>query len=256
MRLQLLTKEGIQESDRLVDQYTEFLNGPKEKHEGIIKVEFTLQNTQDIEKSIEYLNKLTGSVPLKQASPRGRKPSGETPKATEDKREIILQELMLNKNLEDQEKLINFLRLECNFALLTEEHMEELNIELDLKKLHKGKFQWFMRCLKLAKDPANDKFDPNLAIGIAVTGEPQTKVLIYKFKEYHSKLKVPLADKTFVFKKQSISKFPSFMNPEERLKFRKEHRELLADETKKQSKFFKRWLPDVKLPKELEVKNE
>ena len=59
----------------------------------------------------------------------------------------------------------------------------------------------------------------------------------------------------FIFKKQDALRFPAFMSPEERLKFRKEHRDLLANPDKTQSKFFKRWAPDVQFPKSLEVVN-
>ncbi len=258
MRIQLLTAEGIQESDRLVDQYTEFNSGPKEVHQGIVKLEFTLTNSDDVQKSIEYLNQLSGNLPLKQLEKRGRKPGGATKASNdEDKREHILKEMMLDKNVEDQEKLIKFLRTECNFALLTEEHMEEIGLELNLKKAHKGKYQWFMRCLRLAKDPKNDRFDPNLAIGISVIGGiHREKVLVYKYKDYSTKVEVPIPEKKFIFKKQAALKFPSFMSPDERLKFRKEHREILADPNKKQSKFLRRWLPDVTIPKELEIPKE
>lgn len=253
VRIQLLSKEGIPESDRLVDQYTEFLNGPKEKHEGIIKIEMTLTNSEDIEKGIEYLQQLGGSLPLKEVQKRGRKPLEGTPAKVEDKREDILKEAMLDKNQKDQEVFINFLRAQCNFVLMTEEHLEEMGIDLNLKKAHKGKYQWFMRMLRLAKDPKNDKIDPNLAFGMSVIGEPTEKVLIYKFKEYDSKMSIPLPEKNFVFKKQAILKFPKFMGPDERLKFRKEHRELMSDPSKQRTKFYKRWAPDVKVPKELEI---
>lgn len=256
IRIQLFDKEGKLESDRLVDQYTEFNAGPKDTHEGPIRVEFNLQNQQEVQGAIVYLEQLTGLTPVKILKQRGRKPMG-APKADvlEDSRAKILSELK-TKNFADQEKMIDFLRNDCNFVLLTEQHMEEMDIDINLKKVHRDKgYSFFMRCLRLAKDPANDRFDPTLSIGMKIL-EPSEKIIIYQHREYIEKLSIPVPDKKFIFKTQAILRFPKFMSEEERLKFRKENRELLSNPEKKRSKFYRRWEPDVKIPKALQTTNE
>lgn len=249
--------EGRPLTDRLVDQTTELAAGPKEAHDGIIKLEVTIENSEDTTNVIEYLQQLKGLVPIKENQPRGRKSSGSTSKSKEqedmDKRLAVIDELEKDKNSLDQEQSILFLRNECNFVLMTEEHLEEMGIDLGLKKIHKGKYQWFLRALKLAKDPKNDKFDPNLAIGMKVLGEPADKVIVYHQLEFLKKLPIPAPKKKFVMKKQDILKFPKFMTPEERLKYRKEHRELMADKSKVQSKFYNRWEKDVVTPEGLKI---
>tara|TARA_R110002020_G_scaffold131482_5_gene293972 strand:+ start:927 stop:1709 length:783 start_codon:yes stop_codon:yes gene_type:complete len=256
IRIQLFDKEGKLESDRLVDQYTEFNMGPKDKHEGHIRVEFNLQNQQEVQGAIVYLEQLTGLTPVKILKQRGRKPMGAPkPDVLEDSRTKILEELK-NKKFTDQEKMINFLRNDCNFTLLSEQHMAEMGIELNLKRVHKDKgYYFFMRCLRLAKDPINDKFDPTLSIGMKIL-EPSEKVIIYRHRNYEEKLMVPVPDKKFIFKSQAILRFPKFMSEDERLKFRKENRELLANSDKKKSKFYRRWEPDVKIPKALQTTND
>tara|TARA_R110001632_G_scaffold29501_1_gene78274 strand:+ start:834 stop:1619 length:786 start_codon:yes stop_codon:yes gene_type:complete len=255
-RIQLFDKEGKPLSDRLVDQYTEFNTGPKEAYDGQIRIEFNLQNQDEVSGAITYLEQLVGKSPLKELSKRGRKPNSgyvNNTTAMEDARVKILEELKSKST--DQEKMIEFLRNDCNFALLTEEHMEEMGINLNLKKIHKAKgYMFYMRLLKLAKDPRNDKFDPMLAIGVKIL-EPSDKVLIYKDREFNTKLKIPIPPKKFIFKRQAILKFPKFMSEEERLKFRKENRELLANPDKTKSKFYNRWEPDCQIPKELLATN-
>lgn len=256
IRIQLFDKEGKPESDRLVDQYTEFNIGPKDKHDGQLKIEFNLQNQQEIKGAIIYLEQLMGLAPIKELKQRGRKPMGAIKAdVLQDSRNKILEEIKSNKFV-DQEKLINFLRNDCNFALLSEQHMAEIGIDINLKKIHKDKgYFFFMRCLRLAKDPINDKFDPTLSIGIKIL-EPSEKIIIYQHRNYQEKLMVDLPDKKFIFKTQAILRFPKFMSEDERLKFRKENRELLANHEKKRSKFYRRWEPDVKIPKALQLDSQ
>ena len=253
-RIQLFDKEGKPLSDRLVDQYTEFNTGPKEATDGQIRIEFNLQNQEEVSGAITYLEQLIGKIPIKEVSKRGRKPLGtERPDVMADERVKILGEL--ESKSKDQELMIEFLRNDCNFVLLTEEHMQEMGIDINLKKMHKGKgYMFYMRLLKLAKDPKNDKFDPMLAVGVKIL-EPSDKILIYQEKEFFKKIKIPVPTKKFIFKKQAILKFPKFMSEEERLKFRKENRELLANPEKLKSKFYKRWEPDCQIPKELIATN-
>lgn len=263
MRIQLQDKNGVVISDRLVVQDIELMNGPKLNHNGPFKIELNPTEADDIDKIINYLKALKGELPIIKKTTtagRGRPPGSSTSntyipkeKMLEDKRNEILAELEKPANVKDQEAFIKYLREQCNFVLLTEEHMEEINLELNLKSLHKGKYQWFFRCLKLAKDPRNDKFDPLLAFGIKVLGTPSEKVLVYVNRDYKTRLSIPVPDKKFIFKKMNVVRFPKYMTPEERTKFRKELRDLGADPQKQKSKFFLRWEPDVSIPDELKI---
>ena len=70
--IQLFDEEGRIISERLVKQDPEFNVGPKEVHKGALRISFTLLESADIEKSINYLNKLSGNLPLSSpAKPRG-----------------------------------------------------------------------------------------------------------------------------------------------------------------------------------------
>lgn len=253
MRIQLFDKEGHQIQDRLVDQLTECNMGPKEKSEGMIKIELAIQEKDDIERVISYIKKLTGLVPIEA---KGAKTYVKKVKAVnlddQDSREAFLEEL--NNHIKDQKDLIKWLREEQGFVLLTVQHMEDIGIKLELPKGTEQQF--YIKCLKKAKDPKNDKYDPNLAIGISVIGNPSTYVPIYLFGKLEKELQVPVPKKDFIFKKQEWTKFPVYMTAEEREKWRKEHRELSLNAEKEPSKFYKRWAEHVELPKAVKGKEE
>lgn len=46
--------------------------GPKVQHKGPIRIEVTLVNQQDISQFKEYLDKLSGNLPIKESAGRGR----------------------------------------------------------------------------------------------------------------------------------------------------------------------------------------
>jgi hypothetical protein len=262
MRVQLFDKEGIPLSDRLVDQYTETNNGPKEIHEGVMKIEFTFTNSDEVESGISYLQQLIGKLPLKDLQKRGRKSLTDSePKAPKEKNlskdektslEVRLanfyNELESDKVAENQKTLITWLREDCNFALTTEEALEELGIKINLKKAHIGKYQWFLRCLKLGKRPIDDKFDTTIMLGLSVIGEPNEKVVVYENLEFKKKVIIPVPEKQYIFKRLPILRFPKFMSEEDRKTFRLEHRLLLNDPNKEISKFYQRWYKDVQIP--------
>lgn len=246
MRIQVWDKDNNQTHDRLVDQYTECNMGPKEKVEGLIKLEVGFTEKDDVERVIEYIKKLTGLLPIsaKVKKAVGRKPL--TAENVEDQRDEILKEA--KEHCKDQKDLIKFLREEKNFVLLTTQHMEELGIKLE-KADDFAEYQFYFRCIKMAKDPKNDKFDPALAFAIKVIGKPDEQVGIFLFGKFEETWEVPIPKKDFIFKKQEFIKFPHYMTLEEREKWRKEHRELSLKPDKEQSKFYKRWLEHIELPK-------
>lgn len=261
MRIQLLDNEQRTISDRLVDQYTEFYQGPKNKHEGPIKVELHLDNTESLDKAINYLNQLKGDLPIKVTAGRGR-PSGSTspmmidkPGANEmtmDQREELMNEAL--KKGTDQDKLIAFLR-EHNFRFMMQDFVDALKLDFGCKKVHNDKYQWMMRLIKEAKDPANDKYDPLLVFGIKMVPERSPKVVVYFFKEFKKKYDIEVPKKAdFNFKTTSLSKFPKYMTYEEREKWRREHRILMNNpETHKKSKFYLRWEKDIELGDTLKI---
>lgn len=255
VRIQTFTKEGIPLSDRLVSQESEFYIGPKEKHAGPIRVEFTFLDKEDLDSAIEYLKVLLGDLPLKA--------KGSTKKAKPRKVEDIdNREEFLKESLNvqgDQDALINHLR-ENGFVFVMTDFIEMLDLKVNFKERHKDKYQWMIRMLRRAKNPKNDKYDPMLIYGISMLERSET-IVVYLNGEYNSKFKMELPEKPReTYKKSGMIKFPHFMVAEEREKFRVELRALLDNPNKKPSKFFTRWKPYVEnipaLPKKEENKKE
>ena len=89
LRITTLSENGNPLSDRLVDACTEMYAGPKVQHKGPIRIEVTLVNQQDISQFKEYLDKLSGNLPIKESAGRGR-PSNTQSKELESPREDIL----------------------------------------------------------------------------------------------------------------------------------------------------------------------
>lgn len=258
MRIQLFDKDGLPMSDRLVDQYTEFNRGPQEAHDGMIKIEFTFSDANEVNTGIDYLKQLIGNLPLRETQKRGRKPIGESSSSSTPNKENLevrllnfYNELESEKVSENQKTLIEWLRNDCNFSLTTEDALEELGIKINLKPNHKDKYQWFLRCLKIGKKPIEDKFDTTLLVGMKVIGEPSERVVIYENLEFKKKVNIPIPEKQYIFKKLPILRFPKFMNEEDRKTFRLEHRLILNDPTRELSKFYQRWYKDVQIPKEI-----
>ena len=256
MRVQFLGKDGEVLNDRLVDQNIELNTGPKEKHEGPIRVELVLSTKNDIEAFKTYIDRLSGSMPLKVTSSRGR-PS--TTKELNSPREDILEEVnKMSQEGKNQFEVISYLR-QLGFMFLTTEdflyHFPKFKFKSrDIgEPNHNGQYLtglfWLTRVIKVAKDPRTDKFDPQIIFGFSLN-EENIKVVPYLYKERKEPLKIEMGTKNKVsFQKYNeLTKFPPYMTEEERLKFSLEMRALLANKDKKPSKFFIRWYPDVKFP--------
>lgn len=259
MRVQCLTEEGITISDRLVDQYTELNIGPKVSHNGPIKLEIILTNQEEVEKFTTYINKLVGNLPLaKVAGKRGRPESAQVD--FNSPREELLEDIKaLAAHTDNQDTVINYLREKLGFVfLLTEDLLTYFPDFPFLKKdigdkTHNGQYpdslQWMIRRIKAGKDPKTDKYDPQIIFGFEIMNRSSNRVVPYLYKERKDRIKASVPKKNAIsFNNTELTKFPKYMNEEERLKFSTEMRQLLLNESKKPSKFFIRWFPDVVFP--------
>lgn len=245
LRIQLFDPEGCLIDDRMVSQNPEMSSGPKFNHDGMFRIEFTLDCKDDIEKAKTYLDQLIGSLPLgtKQKKKKEFKEFDDP-----DWREEFLKQAV---SLGDQDDLINFLR-EQGFRFMMTDFLETFNfLGLDIKPRHKDKYQWMLRNTRYAKSPKSDKYDPMLIFGIQLLPEHNERIVVYLNGEFQKSYKVPIPSKPKeVFKKTSMTKFPHYMIEEEREKFRLELRQLEAQPNRKPSKFLNRWMPFVEnLPK-------
>jgi hypothetical protein len=248
IRIQLFDNNGTPISDRLVEQSTEFYQGPKEKHDGPLRIEFSFTNTTDVAGAIEYLKKLNGTLPIEQKSTRGRK--AEKPEFVEsNNREVLLEESLAKSKNQDQ--FIEFLRKEHDFVFVESDRLKQLIPEgYEIKPRHFDKYQWFVRCTKKAKDPRNDKFDIALLIGIVILpdSEREDKMVIYMNGKFEGIKKLPLPKKDpLTFKQTNLIKYPHYMEYDEREKWGVEHRLLQQDENRKPSKFYNRWAKDIEV---------
>lgn len=256
MRITLLDNNGAILGDRLVDSYSEMNMGPKSTHDGPIRVEITLTSQNDIEGFKKYLDQLSGNLPLKEIAGRGR-PSTVS-KEIDSPRENILQDVeKLVTEGKNQDDVIKYLRKLGFVFLLTEDFLQYFP-EFEFAKKDVGEptdngqylnsLSWAVRCIKRAKTPASDKFDPMIIFGFSIQGGPSNKVVPYLYKERKKPLRIK-PGKTLTFNRVEFSKMPKYMIEAERLKFSTELRALTLDPEKKPSKFFLRWAPEVEIPK-------
>ena len=257
IRIKKLDTNGIVLEDRMVDQNTEFSIGPKDTHGGPLNIELVLEDVTDVDKFIDYLKKLTGSLPLPQKTEpgkRGRKPSAERVIDENFRENFILQTLEASK---DQDVFINNLR-EADFVFIESEQLMTLVPEsYEIKQIHQKKYQWMLLQTKLAKNPKADKFDPSVLVGITILpdNDRSDKMVWYKNGEYVGKLESKVPSKNpLSFMETNLIKYPHYLNYEEREKWGIEHRMLLNDPTKKPSKFYQRWSAEIEVPTELQLK--
>lgn len=265
LRVTLLNELGAVIQDRLVDANPEYYAGPKIQHKGPIRLEVTLANTQDINNFKQYLDQLVGNLPIKvQSAGRGRPVSGSQPLA-ETPREDILQEVTkMAEEGKNQNEVIKYLRDLGFVFILTEDFLYYFkDFEFKSKdvgeKTDHGQYlhslAWMVRCIKRAKDPRTDKFDPMILFGFNIY-EPSKKVVPYLYKERQKPLKIQNGPSTLSFTSVEFTKLPKYMLESERLKFSVEQRQLILNPEKKPSKFFLRWVKDVEFPDSIKPKIE
>lgn len=258
LRITLLSENGSPQSDRLVDQLTEFNTGPKNTHNGPIRIETTLQNTQDVELLKQYLDRLSGTLPLKEPSAGRGRPAGNQNREINSPREEILAEVekMVSEG-KNQKEITQYLRKLGFVFILTEEFkMYFPDFEFNKKDVgeptdngqYLNSFSWMVRRIKKAKDPKADKFDPQIIFGFSILEGPSRKIVPYLYKERKRPLRAVPAKKSLSFSSVGFTKYPKYMLEEERLKFSFEQRQLSLNKEKKPSKFFLRWSKDVEVP--------
>lgn len=266
LRITTLSENGTPLSDRLVDAYTEMNSGPKVQHKGPIRVEVTLTNKQDVDNFKEYLDRLIGVLPAKAPTAGRGRPAGTTVKNLESPREDILADV--EKMVEEgksQQEIIKYLRELGFIFILTEDFLYHFpGFEFDKKdvgeatdnKQYPNSFSWMARCIKRAKDPKADKFDPMVIFGFSILNGPSKKIIPYLYKERKKPLRAQTGKNVLSFSQAEFTKLPKYMLEEERIKFSTEQRQLLLNPEKKPSKFFMRWYRDVVFPDSIKDKIE
>lgn len=260
LRITTLEENGAVLSDRLVDAYTELNSGPKVQHNGPIRVEVTLTCKQDIDNFKTYLDRLSGTLPLKEISQRGRPSSGNQPLLESPREDILMNVENMVKEGKTQDEVIKYLR-ELGFVFILTEDLLYYFPDFPFDKKDIGEpngnhqfpnsYSWLVRCIKRAKDPKTDKFDPMIIFGFSILGGPSRKVIPYLYKERKQVLRIEKGKKALTFSKVEFTKMPTWMLEMERLKFSSEMRQLQLNPEKQPSKFFLRWASDVKVPKKV-----
>lgn len=267
LRITLLEDNGAVIQDRLVDATTEYYAGPKIQHSGPIRIETTLTNTQDIESFKKYLDQLTGVLPIKAPSAGRGRPSMANQANTESPREDIIEGVKkLALEGKNQTEVIEYLR-KLGFVFILAEDLlyyfpdlldsfkhKDLGDPTDNKQ-YPNSLAWMVRCIRRAKDPRTDKFDPMIFFGFNIQ-KPSRKVVPYLYKERQEPIKVDTGKKVLSFNTVEFTKLPVYMREDERLKFSVEQRQLLLNPDKKPSKFFLRWVKDAKFPDSIQPKIE
>jgi hypothetical protein len=261
IRIQLFSPGGIIISDRMVKQLPEFYAGPKDTHHGPLRIEFTLEDKDDVNGSIEYLRRLSGDLPLKAKGGSTSTAKKDKPGADNDlqfdnnKEQIIID--VLQRNDKNQDELIKELR-SMGFIFVTSDFLKFTTPDsYTLKEAHKDKFQWLIRRTKEAKDPKNDKYDPQVLIGISIMDKRSDRVVTYFYGEYKDSFRIAVPEKKpMKLSKTNLIKFPHYMEEDERLKWGQEHRLLFNNPEKKPSKFYMRWQKDTVVGDELAISSE
>lgn len=263
LRCTLLDEDGSFIEDRLVDQSTEFMTGPKKGHMGPIRFEVTLQNQADIDSFKAYMDKLRSELPIKETSSRGRPSANSTTATLESPREDILVKVeTMVKDGSNQLEIIKYLRSMGFLFLLTEDFLRyfpefEFNPkdigEANSSSQYPKSLSWMVRCIKMAKDPKADRYDKMVIFGFQIQTERTNKIVPYLYGDRKKPLRAPIEKKNPVSFNgiKELTKFPHYQTEEERLKFSTEMRQLVQNKDKQPSKFFIRWVRDVKLSKEM-----
>ena len=266
LRITLLDDHGAYISDRLVDAYTEMNMGPKVSHQGPIRLEVTLTNKSEVDNFKNYLDKLTGTLPIAKPSVGRGRPSLGSITLVETPREDIYQDVekMISEG-KSQPDIIKYLRDIGFVFILTEDflfHFPEFEFnKKDIgdptdNKQYPDSYSWMVRRIRKAKDPKADKFDPMIMFGFSILNGPSKKVIPYLYKDRKKPLKADPGKKVISFSQAEFTKFPKYMTEQERIKFSTEQRQLLNLPDKKPSKFFMRWYKDAIFPDSIKSKIE
>lgn len=164
-----------------------------------------------------------------------------------DKRETFINEV-IEKSKNDQDSFIQTLR-KCNFVFLDTisllDHFPELTKRISTIK--RDSYQWMLKKTKEGKTPKQDKYDPYIIFGICIYPKRKSKTLVYLNKRFLYSMRMDIPKSTTGVKKKPVNliKYPDWMTYEERQKWGKEHRKLLADRELKPSKFYSTYNQDI-----------
>jgi len=250
-RIQLF-KEGEMVSDRLVAQEGEFYLGPKIKHDGLIRIEFTIEDRTDAEGVIKYLKQLSMDLPLKSKSAPRAKASMNTKENDINELEQLVASL---SELKDQDKFIKSMRKEGFVFMVTEYLKGMLPKAYEIKGKHLEQYDWLIKKIKVAKDPKNDKYDPRVLVGIQILHKRHKRMVVYVNGEFKETLRMTLPKKAMTFRKTNLIKYPKYMLHDERVKWGLEHRTLLLKTEQKPSRFYIRWMRDIEVGNELQLED-
>lgn len=255
MRIRLVDpKSGYLISDRLIDQAIEMKKGPTDVHKGPIGLEFNLNSQESVDEMIDYIRKLKGELPL--IKPDKKSPQNKTLEKMLKEKDALGDLLkQVKAKAKTQEDLIKILR-EYNFMFVDQGTAQDLPskemLTLREKDIERD-YQYMVRRIKEAKDPANDKYDWRLVFAIKIIGERIDLVQVYLWGQHAEFMKLPWADKKKVnFKKvEKIYSFPEMMDYAERKKWRMENRKVIKAEEAgvkfDASKFYRKWKPYIKV---------
>jgi len=258
LRIQLFTEEGGMVSERMVAQLPEFYNGPKDKHKGPMRIEFTFNERSDVESAMDYLKRLALDLPIKTVKGvQGRKAKElDNDAGSDETKETIITRIF--ESAEDQDDFIKKLR-DIGFYFVVSDYLPHIIPEAyNIKERHLERYQWLIRRTKEAKDPKNDKYDPQILVGLQIMDDRHNKVVIYLYGELHTSWNIPVPSKKAInAKKTNLIKYPHYMTEDERFKWGTEHRLLhttiKSGKERKPSKFYLRWFKDVKVGDELYI---
>ncbi len=237
MRIQTLDQEGRTLTDRLVDQTSEFTLGPKEKHKGAIKLEVVLRTPDDIKGFNDYMDKLKNDLPLpeKKVYKTGKKAISLLDE--EPLRDMLKEAERKCKTLDD---LVKYLR-ERNFQFVTHQFIEDRDLKIEIKPNHND-WQFMIRVIKEAKNPLNNKYDPQLIVAFKYMGKKLPGAKVYMYNKFLKTIEIDWAAKSDInFKKMKLKKFPPYMIQEERDRYRLEEAKYKANPEAVKSKFWERW---------------
>lgn len=252
MRIQKFDSEWRLLEDKSYKQSSELKTGPKENHEGPLKVEFTLEDREDIELALAYMKRLSGILPIEGKSKK-EKPLKKLKDGEYDPMEVI--KFITTEEKINQDTLIKHLR-SIGFVFTTRDLLECFEPFQNIIETspENDKYQYMVRLIKESKsNPMMDKYDPRLIIGIKIYGKRKDLISIYYNGEYYDSvdIKVPKSASE-VFENQKLFIFPEYMTEKDKEKFRKEYRKMENDQALEPSEFFIRWVKWVSMSKPLD----
>ncbi|MDY0200605.1 MAG: hypothetical protein RBR40_06420 [Tenuifilaceae bacterium] len=240
IRIQLFDEEMNQLSDRLLGQDLELRMGPKNTHKGPLKVEACLFTVDDLVLFRDYLDRISGELPLTQAKKRGRKKTKMV--ETEGFGEVLAKEL---SNITTGSDFYKFLE-DNDFVFSNYQLLVDLGLPVKLPEEFQDPedYRILIRRIKKAKNPLNSKYDPTLILALERTNS--TVVLGFNMSEEVLRLELDsLKVSKIKVSRSNLTKFPGFMTLEERNRFRIDRDNLIKNPDAKPTRFYSRWVHPI-----------